>query len=183
MPRAVSKPGLALVAWTRATIWARVAFKQLPPLEEFLALRMSRDFKARQKFEAIADAKHDAFLLSRGVQPLAHMEAHKEHLRRVVRDQYNRDVTDAEIRDVETMLSLRGVAPVSESVQRLAGQSTGRTSSEGLWTIVEFFRADTALKQRTAGKRDGEKKGGAGTGWRRYRQGDPARAWLRKRRH
>ena len=159
MPRAVSKMGLALVAWTRATNWARVAFRQLPPLEEFLALRMSRDFKARQKFEAIADAKHDAFLLSRGVQPLAHMEAHKEHLRRVVRDQYNRDVTDAEIRDVETMLSLRGVAPVSESVERLAGQSTGRKSSEGLWTIVESFRADTALKKRTAGGRGGKRQG------------------------
>jgi hypothetical protein len=47
MPRAVSKLGLAFVAWTRATMWSKVAFQLLPPLEEFLAVRLSREFQLR----------------------------------------------------------------------------------------------------------------------------------------
>ena len=40
MPRAATKPGLAFVGWTRATTWEKVVFQKLPPIEDFLAIRM-----------------------------------------------------------------------------------------------------------------------------------------------
>ena len=52
MIRAVSRMGLAFVAWTRSTSWERMAFVSLPPLEDFLAVRFSKEFRARESFEA-----------------------------------------------------------------------------------------------------------------------------------
>ena len=68
MPRAASKPGLAFVGWTRATSWENVIFQKLPPIEDFLAVRMQTDFKLRTVFEAEADKLHDEFLLRHGIQ-------------------------------------------------------------------------------------------------------------------
>ena len=62
MPRAVSKLGLAFVVWTRATMWSNVAFQSLPPLEEFLAVRLSREFQVREAFETKADDQNELFL-------------------------------------------------------------------------------------------------------------------------
>ena len=63
MPMPVAKMGLAFVAWTRATAWARIAFKGLPPLDHFLAMRLKPAFRARCSFEEKADELHDSFLL------------------------------------------------------------------------------------------------------------------------
>ena len=51
----VSKLGLAFVAWTRAQCWERMAFHKLPPIKDFVAARLTRDFEARPAFEAKAD--------------------------------------------------------------------------------------------------------------------------------
>jgi hypothetical protein len=48
--------GLAFVAWTRTASWERMAFLSLPPLEDFLAVRFSKEFRARESFEAWAEA-------------------------------------------------------------------------------------------------------------------------------
>ena len=80
MPRAVSKLGVAFVAWTRATTWSKVAFQSLPALEEFLAVRMSKEFQVRETFEMEADALHDAFLRRRGVTEEAQLQGHRAHL-------------------------------------------------------------------------------------------------------
>ena len=52
---AVSKLGLAFVAWTRATRWEKMAFHKLPLLEDFVAARLTRDFASRSAFENNAD--------------------------------------------------------------------------------------------------------------------------------
>ncbi len=65
MPRPVAKLGLAFVAWTRATKWSKVTFQSLPPLEEFLAVRLAREFILRKEFEARADTLHDVFFVAK----------------------------------------------------------------------------------------------------------------------
>ena len=40
----LSKLGLAFVVWTRATLWEKMAFHKLPPLEDFVAARLTREF-------------------------------------------------------------------------------------------------------------------------------------------
>ena len=40
----VSKLGLAFVAWMRATLWQKMAFYKLPPLEDIIAARLTREF-------------------------------------------------------------------------------------------------------------------------------------------
>ncbi len=80
MPAAASKPGLTFVGQTRATRWDKVAFHGLPALEEYLAVRTQRDFQLRSAFEEQAAARHDAFLLERGISHQQHLAAHQAHL-------------------------------------------------------------------------------------------------------
>ena len=101
MPRAASKPGLAFVGWTRATTWENVVFQRLPPIEDFLAIRMQPDFKARSAFEAEADKLFDEFLLRHGVTESAHIAAHQNHLQRVIQARDKRAATQEELDDLE----------------------------------------------------------------------------------
>ena len=50
-----STPGLAFVGWTRVTKWSRMAFCELPPLGDYLSVRLHDGFKLREQFEARAD--------------------------------------------------------------------------------------------------------------------------------
>ena len=63
----VSKLGLAFVAWTRATTWAKMAFHKLPRFEDFLSARLTKEFEARSAFESKADTLFAAFLQRRGM--------------------------------------------------------------------------------------------------------------------
>ena len=65
----IATPGIAFVAWTRAVTWSHVAFRSLPPLEQFMAIRNRPEFKRRQEFEEWADGKHDELMLKRGITP------------------------------------------------------------------------------------------------------------------
>ena len=67
MPRAVAKLGIACVVCTRATTWAQFAVQSLPPREEFLAVRLGKEFELRRDVESMADDLHDAFLQNRGI--------------------------------------------------------------------------------------------------------------------
>ena len=147
MVNAASKPGLAFVGWTRATTWAKVAFHSLPPLEDFLAIRLQTEFKVRAAFEASADALHDDLLSKRGVSEEMHIRAHQEHLGRVLLAREGRAATPVELDDIRVMLSQRGVAALSDSVRCAAASDGGKESSSGLWRIVSAFREDTRAKQ------------------------------------
>ena len=63
----VSKLGLAFVAWTRATTWAKMAFHKLPRFEDFLSARLTKEFEARSAFESKAGALCTAFPQRRGM--------------------------------------------------------------------------------------------------------------------
>jgi hypothetical protein len=147
MIRAVSRMGLAFVAWTRTTAWERMAFVALPPIEDFLAVRFSREFRAREVFEVWADQLHDALLAARGIDEGEHIQKHQHHLRKFLGQCHQREATEEELADVERMLRCRGVMPVSDSVVR-AGSSK-REKGGGLWSIVTSFRAD----KRTTGNK------------------------------
>ena len=43
------------MGWTRATSWARMAFRHLPAFGDFLAVRATKEFKLRTDFELWAD--------------------------------------------------------------------------------------------------------------------------------
>ena len=128
MPAPASKPGLAFVAWTRATIWERVAFHALPA--------QTNDFKVRGEFETLADLLYDNFLLKLGHSEEQQIRDHKNHLDRVLMEQQKRPATDGELDDLEAMLRKRGVAPVSQSVWAWAERKSGTKSATGLWAIV-----------------------------------------------
>ena len=146
MPRAVARLGLAFVAWTRATTWAKVAFQALPPLEDFLAVRMTKEFQMREAFEIEADKLHDALLSRRGITQEAQLLGHRIHLQTSLFQTEARQPSEEEFRDLEAMLQQRGVAPVSDSVQRWGQERVGRKAGVGLWTIVSSFRADKLAK-------------------------------------
>ena len=146
MPKAVAKLGLAFVAWTRATSWAKVAFQALPPLEDFLAVRLTKDFQARESFEIQADTRHDEFLSSRGISQDSQLAAHRAHLHASLLQKEAREPTEAEHQDLQTMLQQHGVAPVSDSVRRWGQDRVGRKAGGGLWTIISSFRADKSAK-------------------------------------
>jgi hypothetical protein len=79
MIRAMSRMGLAFVAWTRTTAWERTAFVALPPIEDFLAVRFSREFRAHEVFEDWAGQLHDAPLAARGIDEGEHIQQHQHH--------------------------------------------------------------------------------------------------------
>ena len=123
MLHAESKPGLAFVGWTRATTWAKVAFQKLPPIEDFMAIRLQQGFKVRSAFEASADALHDAFLLKRGISEAAHIHAHHDNLHRVTQEREGRPASKHELDDLTNLLKQRGVAPLSDSIRDLGLQT------------------------------------------------------------
>ena len=55
-------PGLAFVAFTRVQQWALMGCRTLPPFGDFLAVRATSLFRARERFEAQADAAHERTL-------------------------------------------------------------------------------------------------------------------------
>jgi hypothetical protein len=146
MPRAVAKLGLAFVAWTRATTWAKMAFQALPPLEDFLAVRLTKDFQTRETFEIQADDRHDAFLNNRGISEESQLAAHRAHLRASLLRTDAREPAEEEYQDLQAMLQQHGAAPVSDSVRRWGQDRVGRKAGGGLWTIISSFRADKAAK-------------------------------------
>ena len=161
MRNAVSQPGLAFVGWTRATTWARVAFQSLPPLEDFIAVRLQQAFKARAEFEASADKLHDSFLHRRGITEDMQIQAHQKHLQHFLMEREGRPATDSEVGGIAFMLKQCGVAPVSDSVQQAAQKKCGKVSGAGLWHIVHAFRADKAFRRTGQSKGAGAKQSDA----------------------
>ena len=62
-----ASPGLAFVAMTGTTAWPRMGFKSLPPFGEFLAVRGTKLFAARELFEAKMDRRHKETMLRLGI--------------------------------------------------------------------------------------------------------------------
>ena len=146
MPRPASKMGLAFVGWTRATKWSKIAFQSLPPIDDFLSVRLQADFKHRTTFEREADRLHDSFLTQRGINEMEHLRAHYDHFSRNVCATEARAATPLELEDISNMLNQRGVAPVSDSVIAWAHAQRGRSSGLGMTAIVDAFRRDRHVR-------------------------------------
>ena len=122
----VSDSGLAFVAWTCATTWAKLAFHRA---------------EARSAFESKAGALFTAFLQRCGVTEDALLLQHETHYKTTVAEREQRVASDEELADLRAMLSTHGVAPVTDSVKKYCAQKTGR-KAEGLWSVVASFRAE-----------------------------------------
>ena len=146
MPKAVAKLGLAFVAWTRVTKWSKMAFQSLPPLEEFLAVRLTKEFQRREAFEKQADDLHDCFMRTQRITEEKHLGAHLKHLQHHLMTTEFRVASEVELKDIEIMLSQRGVKPVSDSVNAWGEKQTAKKGGGGLWSIVTSFRADKRVK-------------------------------------
>ena len=66
----------------------------LPPIEDFLAVGFSREFRGREVFEAWADQLHDALLAARGIDEGEHIQKHQHHLRKFLRQCHQREATE-----------------------------------------------------------------------------------------
>ena len=153
-----SKAGLPFVGWTRATAWNRVAFHGLPPLQEFINVRTSQEFRCRSSFEGLADSHHDAFLESMGASQSQQVDDHKRHLDAYVTAAHGRAATIEELQDVEFMLSQRGVAPLSDSVKTWVTGTTGRQSQANFWTIMSSFKSNKRARDVADGKASAAKR-------------------------
>ena len=77
--------GLAFVAWTRVTTFDRLAFRHLPPLHAFYAVRQSGDFKERERFEIQAADQHKDHLMRTKQMSLEdELQQHVEHSAKVL---------------------------------------------------------------------------------------------------
>ena len=137
---AVTKMGLAFVAWARATLWRLMAFHKLPPFADFLAARLTREFAARADFESKADGMFADLLQRRGTSLEALLAEHEEHLRASTLLKDGRLPSSAELADMRAMLRASGVASISESATAFCEQQSGR-KAPGLWSFVAAFRA------------------------------------------
>ena len=144
---AVSRMGLAFVAWTRTSCWERMAFFALPPLEDFVALRFPKEFHARSRFEPWADEQHHAHLAARRIDEGQHMQQHQKHLRGVLRRKHQQEATEEELLDMQKMPRAHGVAPICDNVLHLRARQRVRAGGGGFWSIVSSF---LAKKQATA---------------------------------
>lgn len=153
-----SKAGLPFVGWTRATSWSRVAFHGLPPLQEFLNVRTSQEFRCRTSFESVADSNHDAFLVRNGVTQQQQVDDHKRHLESYLAAVEGRGATSDELKDIEFMLSQRGVAPVSDSVKLWITGSTEAKSQTNFWTMMSSFKGSKRARDVGEGKASAAKR-------------------------
>ena len=137
----VSKLGLAFVALTRTTTWAKMVFHKLPRFEDFLSARLTNEFEAKSAFESKAGALFTAFLQRRGITEEALLRQHEEHYKAIVVEKEKRIASDEELADLRAMLSTHGVAPLTDSVKKYCADKSGRKVG-GLWSFVASFRAE-----------------------------------------
>ena len=159
--QAVSKLGLAFVAWTRATRWEKMAFHKLPPLADFVAARLTREFAARCAFESYADDLVEKFLQQRGLSVESLVQAHQTHFK-AMEARNGRDASEAELADLRAMLCAEGVAPVSDSIASYSKEHAGQKNA-GLWSFVASFRAEKR-KTKAPGTASAAPKGSPGIG-------------------
>jgi ATP-dependent DNA helicase PIF1 len=111
-----ASPGIAFVAFTRVTEWIRMGFRGLPAFGDFLAVRASKLFQAREKSEFDFDILHEKTLQEwMGWTPEEEVQRHLEYSRAAAaacNDAYSAEDEG----DIRMMLSLRGVRPLPDDV-------------------------------------------------------------------
>ena len=103
-----------------------MAFHKLPPLQDFVAARLTREFTARSAVESKADDMFADFLPNRGMSVEALVQAHKKHFKAAVAKEEHQEASEAELVDLHGMLITKGVAPVSDSIATYSQQRVGQ---------------------------------------------------------
>ena len=155
MPRPVATMGFAFIAWTRTTSWKQLAFRALPPLEDFLAVRQKKEFHARSIFEANADKLHDLFLKQHSISEEDHLAAHQQHFKDSLWSREKRGPDTHEVNDLSAMMRHKGVLPVSDSMNAWLHDKVGKKSGLGITALLAACRRDRNLQD--AGDKKGKK--------------------------
>ena len=109
----IAKLGLAFVAWTRVTCFSKLAFRQLPPLPAFYAVRLSQEFKDRESFESDVADRHQAFLQrSKGIDLEDELQLHVRH----AIEKLGNDLSGAEIVAMRERLLQQGLQPPDDAL-------------------------------------------------------------------
>lgn len=136
----VGLPGMPFTAFTRAKLWARVAFRMLPSLNDFVSVRQTPLFKARQAFEISVDERHEQSMREMQCSPQQELDAHIEHLEAELLREEKRQPSGQEITDLTAALTLRGVQPMHESVLNAVQTHLGMANVPGINEVVKAFR-------------------------------------------
>ena len=100
-------PGLDFVATTRTEYYEKLAFENLPPYEDVLAIRTTAGFKDRENFERRAVEKHNQFCEAKaGWQLGDELQRHKEETER----RRGEAMADSAVAALTRMLSSTGVS-------------------------------------------------------------------------
>ena len=148
----VGQPGMAFTALTRAEIWAKVAFRNMPPLLDFFAVRRSKMFKAREAFERQADDLHEATLHSLGYSVAQERADHVAHLQAVTSNTHD-------MQDMLAALAQRGVQPVDEAFLKKTCRDLHMKEGSSLDQVVRAFRgsrqtlATQGIRQKKSSQR------------------------------
>ena len=127
----IASLGLAFVAWTRVTTFDKLAFRSLPPLPAFYAVRQSQEFQAREVFESEIADLHEAFLKKTKDMDLeGELQLHIIHNK----EKLQQELSTSEISTLREKLFQRGVkqpdAALIGECARMAGLGHGATLAE-----------------------------------------------------
>ena len=133
-----ASPGLAFVALTRVTSWAKMAFRSLPGFGDFLAARNSKLFAAREKAEHRFDAAHaETMLRWSGWDLPAEIDQHLKYSRQCAVAK-GEGWTDSDSEDVVAMLQLQGVRPIPADVLEWAKTALGKAAASYADVLAAF---------------------------------------------
>ena len=148
-------PGLGFVATTRTEYYEKLAFENLPPYEDFLAIRNTAGFKDREKFEKRAVEKHNQLCKARaGWDSGDELRCHIEDTER----RSGEDMTDSEVAALTRMLSSNGVQALSDDVFQFLTSQRALASGSSLSLILKSFKASRQTKKPAEGWKAGSAK-------------------------
>ena len=137
-----ASPGLAFVAFTRVTAWGRMGFRSLPSFGDFLAVRATKIFQARVRFEENMDALHERTLRAWAPGMTADVEADRHVAYSTAAAASRGQPFGAEdAADVRRMLARRGVCPVPEDVSQWAAKTLKR-NAVSFADVLATFRGE-----------------------------------------
>ena len=140
-----------------------MGFRNLPAFGDFLAVRATRLFQARQRFEAEMDKAHEATLRS-WPEAMSPEDEVKKHLvySKAAKEADGKEFLPEDEQDIRSMLGRRGVLPVPDEVTQWAADALKRKSVP-FAEVLAAFRGSGARAEfgfRGAAPKRGQHAGG-----------------------
>ena len=165
----VSTAGLAFVAFTRAEVFERVAFRNLPPFHHFLAPRSGREFKNRESYESRAAEWATSHLMRSTGWTL--QDEYEAHLFWSEKRQLANDLPPLsfeEQSDIKAALFSAGVTPMDPEVIRWLQAQSQLGDKASMADIARAFRGhrtkqhEGIAKKAVVKKQNAKVPGGSG---------------------